>query len=183
MPRARENPLSRKYYVEIASILKEVGDSSLEEKEEVIAAIAGQFANFAKGDNPRFDRSTFMKAAGVGRQNPGAWNNALHHGLATGPSADPLAEALYELSLEGVDEEVGDSSEGAGWMGIMRSVMHHEIRGGDELLEGLPDPISVVITEDSQGFKDVYVYDLEDDYADEHFEYGEKWLGIEDDDE
>ena len=184
-----ENPLSRKYYVAIASILKEVRDSSLEGKDEVLDAVAKQFGNFATGDNPRFDRGRFYHAAGV-QSNPGMfvnhppdsspWEQALHHGEA---HSDPLAEALYELSLEGVDEEVGSSTEGHGWMGIMRSVMHDEIRGGDELLENFPDPISVILTEDSQGFKDVYVYDMEDDWADKHFDYASEWLGEDYEDE
>lgn len=62
---ARKNPLSRKYYVEIADIIKEVRESDISNKHTALDAFARQFANFAQGDNPRFDRKKFLKAAGV----------------------------------------------------------------------------------------------------------------------
>lgn len=105
------------------------------------------------------------------------------------PAIDPatLGDIVWHMSMDGVDEE--DSEENIGWMGLMRHIMHHEVldaaedaghskREARQALREVPDPFHAVLTEDSQGFRDVYPYtELEE--AEEHFDTADEWFGRE----
>ena len=59
----------------------------------------------------------------------------------------PLGEKLYELSLDGCDDEYGDVDED-GWYGLL-------------LNTGIPEAPFAIISEDSQGFVNYGAYDTE----------------------
>ena len=84
---------------------------------------------------------------------------------------------LYDVSLDGgADEEVGSSTEGAGWYGLMRApLVHSEQRAKeygltDEEVSFLQSKAGAILFEDTQGFVTVEYYDtaeeLENAWAD-----------------
>ena len=59
--------MSRKHYIEVAKVIQ---DQMLlnggQRTETVLKAVAESLADMFKQDNPRFDRSRFMDACGLG---------------------------------------------------------------------------------------------------------------------
>ena len=72
-----------------------------------------------------------------------------------------LDAAVYEASLYGPDEEIGEA-DGFGWHGLMRAPLL-DIRDQEDLtheeLEFLVDQVGVIVSEDSQGFVTVEYYE------------------------
>ena len=72
---------------------------------------------------------------------------------------------LYDVSLDGgADEEVGDSTEGAGWYGLMRAPLVDEARAKeygltDEEISFLQSKAGAIIFEDTTGRVTVEYYD------------------------
>lgn len=64
--RRLQNPMGRKYYIEIASILKEARN-----EDDGVEFITRELAIYFQGDNSRFDAQRFLDAAGSARYNPG----------------------------------------------------------------------------------------------------------------
>lgn len=59
--------MSRKHYIETARILSEqrVAHAPIPEAQHAIDSVAMDLASMFKADNTRFDRSCFLRAAGV----------------------------------------------------------------------------------------------------------------------
>lgn len=55
--------MTKKHYIEIASILK--SERNFGEHQPTVDAIAKELASFLKRDNARFDKSKFLTACGV----------------------------------------------------------------------------------------------------------------------
>lgn len=71
-----------------------------------------------------------------------------------GKFPDELAEALYQLSLDGPDEEIGSVQE-MGWYGLLLGVTPEEVgEYGEEAVEQMEGAQDFIISEDSQGFVD-----------------------------
>lgn len=61
-----------------------------------------------------------------------------------------IGERLHELSMDGVDEELGDVGD-FGWYGLLLDV------------EGVPDVRHAIVTEDNDGFFDYESFDTKAD--------------------
>jgi len=101
-----------------------------------------------------------------------------------------LDSYLYELSLDGVDEELGDAQD-FGWYGtllfgsrvsqeVRRIAAEHRDRLSDEEVQALKDSVGVMLFEDSNGFVTVVYFrkdsDLDAAWQDVMAAY-EDWLG------
>ena len=138
---------------------------------------------------------------------PNMFHAGLHEpgpGKFEGTSSAELSDLIYDMMGDGVDEENGSVTEGVGWVGIMRHVsLWTEVteRGAEivkeyghkslgslraYLVRAYPRIVSIIVTEDSQGFVGYslhtnadeaekeyeeiaaeYEYDLEEDDADD----------------
>ncbi len=106
---ARPNPLSRKYYIAVASILKDAQQTTYASAYAAIEKITRELADYFQSDNARFDRQRFMHAAGSKRYNPGDNNDDFDEyvQLAVTDAAGIYApqEFLSRYDVEGVDAE------------------------------------------------------------------------------
>ena len=94
-----------------------------------------------------------------------------------GKFASILDSYVWEVSMDGADEEVGDVDSG-GWYGLMRdgaSIVNSIVSNGETLTTAedalLAGSIAVILSEDSQGFVSV-------DYFDTAEELDAAWEGI-----
>ena len=80
-----------------------------------------------------------------------------------GKFPDEIAEALYDLSMDGTDEQLGDVQETGIWYGRFSGVTPSELEERGVNVEGFPDEMFFVLTEDDQGFVDYEQYDTEEE--------------------
>jgi hypothetical protein len=112
-----------------------------------------------------YDEANPKKSGGKKSVNPGKFDSTM----------DAL---IYDLSTEGVDEECGDSSEGPAWYGLMRGISLADLvraakqsnEDFEKVAEDEEDYIldvvqssGVIVSEDSQGFVGVSVYETDEE--------------------
>ena len=138
--------MSRKDYQRAAEI---IAYASLNARERTMLEDA--FAEFFRGDNPRFDEGRFREAAQprTRKNPPGKFEASGRYG-----------EVLHLLSLDGTDESLECPD---GWYGLMLDITKAEVveaaREGMDLRGGVkPEhffqryPLHVIVCEDSAGF-------------------------------
>lgn len=136
-------------------------------------AVAWEFNVYRQMKSPSW--YDMGKADVIAEHRAGAGNNPLPGGsegghMATNPGGkfysskykSALDGALYNLSLDGVDDEVGDSGD-FGWFGLMTDITEGEVLDAAEAMGvdlsdkdvSRVDGKSAIVSEDSQGFIDV----------------------------
>lgn len=83
-----------------------------------------------------------------------------------------IDEVVYELSLDGADEEVGDVIEEGVWYGLLESLDGLDTSGfTEDEKKFIAEQVGAIIREDSQGFVTV-------EYFDSHKELKKAWREI-----
>lgn len=168
--------MSRKDYVEVARILKDV-----DMPPPVRAELAMEFSSFFKRDNARFDIDRFYAAVGFTgyRGNPGR--------KVPGKFDDSVQEAIFSMD----PDEQASFSQGDGWFGLYTGVSEEEVRDAisdndladeeeaeDHLVEW-EFPVHCILTEDAQGFVTTKTFDSAKDAEDAFGEIEDEVLEVE----
>jgi hypothetical protein len=99
-----------------------------------------------------------------------------------GKFPDAIAEALYEISLSGPDEETGDVTEKGIWYGLLTNILSAElVEAGlsEEEAEEISGQ-SFILSENEQGFVDYEQFNSDDEAMAQFREYEQELYGVED---
>ena len=80
-----------------------------------------------------------------------------------GKFPNDLAEALYQISLDGPDEEMGSVDE-MGWYGLLLGITPEEMgEFGQDVVDEMEGAQNFILSEDSYGFVDYEAFESEAD--------------------